>query len=142
MSPHQGIGPPERGRHEIPTHLAVADQAFAGLSMRQLLSAAAGLALAYGALSDLPLPLAGRLGITAAVLAGTLLLVLWRPAGRPLEEWLFVLLRYASAPRVTVWRPCAPAMPTPVRFEVVLRPLAPRPDPSLTMKGAMHVAIR
>ena len=48
-------------RHEIPTHLNVADKAFGGLTMRQLLSAAIGLALAYGAASDLPLLLAGRL---------------------------------------------------------------------------------
>ena len=51
-------------RHEIPTHLEVADRAFLGLTMRQLLSAAIGLALAYGALSDLPLPFALRLTAT------------------------------------------------------------------------------
>ena len=133
---------PEPGRHEIPTHLGVADQAFAGLSMRQLLSAAAGLALAYGAVSDLPLPLIGRLVVTGTVLAGTLLLVLWRPAGRPLEDWLFVLLRYASAPRVAVWRPRAPAVLPPVRREVVLRLPALRTGQPATMKGTMHVAIR
>ena len=101
MSPQQ-----EFGRHEIPTHLGVADKAFGGLTMRQLLSAAAGLALAYGAASDLPLPLPARLLAAALVLAATLLLVLWRPAGRPLEEWLFVLGRYHAVPRVAVWRPC------------------------------------
>ncbi len=142
MSPQRDVGHPERGRHEIPTHLGVADQAFAGLSMRQMLSAAAGLALAYGAVSDLPLPLVGRLVVAVVVLAGTLLLVLWRPAGRPLEEWLFVLLRYASAPRVAVWRPRERAVLPPVRHEVVLRAPAPPVDQPQTMKGAMHVAIR
>ena len=39
------------------THLSVADKAVLGLTMRQLLSAVAGLALAHGAASDLPLPL-------------------------------------------------------------------------------------
>ena len=34
-------------RHEIPTHLNVADKAFGGLTMRQLLSAAIGLAVAH-----------------------------------------------------------------------------------------------
>ena len=33
------------------------------------------------------------------------LLALWRPAGRPLEDWAFVLLRFWAVPRVAVWRP-------------------------------------
>ena len=108
-------------RHEIPTHLNVADKAFGGLTMRQLLSAAIGLALAYGAASDLPLLLAGRLGMAAVVLAGTLLLVLCRPGGRPAEDWAFVLLRYWATPRVAVWRPREAADPARTTHEVVLR---------------------
>ena len=108
-------------RHEIPTHLNVADKAFGGLTMRQLLSAAIGLALAYGAANDLPLPLAGRLVVTAVVLVGTLLLVLWRPGGRPAEDWAFVLLRYWATPRVAVWRPRESPGPTRRTHEVVLR---------------------
>src|SRR5258706_296269 len=96
-------------RHEIPTHLSVADKAFAGLTMRQLLSAAVGLALAYGATSNLPIPLPGRLVVATLVLAGTLLLVLWRPEGRAAEEWAFVLLRYWATSRTAVWRPRAQA---------------------------------
>jgi len=92
-------------RHEIPTHLNVADRAFAGLTMRQLLSAAIGLALAYGAASNLPVPMALRLSAMGIVLIATLLLVLWRPAGRPAEDWAFVLLRFWLVPRVAVWRP-------------------------------------
>lgn len=92
-------------RHEIPTHLNVADRAFGGLTMRQLLAAAVGLALAYGAFSDLPLPLALRFAAMGFVLAGTAALALWRPAGRPAEEWAFALLRFWTAPRVAVWRP-------------------------------------
>ncbi|MPZ99104.1 MAG: hypothetical protein GEU80_07145 [Dehalococcoidia bacterium] len=92
-------------RHEIPTHLTVADRAFLGLTMRQLLSAAIGLALAFRALNDLPAPFALRLGAAGVVLAGTAVLVLWRPAGRPAEEWAFVLLRFWTMPRVAVWRP-------------------------------------
>lgn len=91
-------------RHQIPTHLHVADRAFAGLTMRQLLSAAVGLALAYGA-SDLPVPIAMRLIAAALVLAGTALLVFCRPAGRPAEDWAFVLLRFCLTQRVAVWRP-------------------------------------
>ncbi len=110
-------------RHEIPTHLNVADKAFGGLTMRQLLSAAIGLALAYGAASDLPLPLAGRLVVAALVLAGTLLLVVWRPGGRPAEDWAFVLLRFWATPRVAVWRPRELRESRRATHEVVLRPL-------------------
>jgi hypothetical protein len=39
-------------RHEIPTHLNVEDKAFAGLTMRQLMTVAIGLAVAYGAASE------------------------------------------------------------------------------------------
>jgi len=92
-------------RHEIPTHLNVEDKAFAGLTMRQLMTVAIGLALAYGAASEPPVPFPVRLTLAGFVLAGTALLTLWRPGGRPLEEWAFVLLRYWSVPRLAVWRP-------------------------------------
>ena len=92
-------------RHEIPTHLNVEDKAFAGLTMRQLMTAAVGLGLAYGAVSEPPFPLPLRLIAAGLVLAAVALLALWRPAGRPLEDWAFVLLRYWSVPRIAVWRP-------------------------------------
>lgn len=92
-------------RHEIPTHLNTADRAFLGLTMRQLLAAAIGLALAYGAASDLPLPFVLRLASAATLLVATGVLVLWRPAGRAAEEWAFVLLRFWAVPRIAVWRP-------------------------------------
>lgn len=108
-------------RHEIPTHLNVADRALLGLTMRQLLSAAVGLALAYGALSDLPLPFALRLPVAGAVVLATVILVLWRPAGRAAEEWAFVLLRFWATPRIAVWRPRAePSSSGRPSFEVVL----------------------
>lgn len=112
-------------RHEIPTHLTVADRAFLGLTMRELLSAAVGLALAYGALVDLPLPFAARVALAVAVVAATGVLVLWRPGGRAAEEWAFALLRYWSSPRVAVWRPGAVDLQqAPVR-EVVLPAVVP-----------------
>ena len=116
-------------RHELPTHLNVADKAFGGLTMRQLLSGAVGLALAYGAANDLPFVLAVRFGVAGGVLLATLLLVLWQPAGRPLEDWIFVLLRYYASPRIAVWRPRDARSMAPSPREVVLRALAsPRPD--------------
>lgn len=92
-------------RHEIPTHLNVEDKAFAGLTMRQLMTAAVGLGLAYGAASELPVPIPVRLVAAGVVLVAVALLALWRPADRPLEDWAFVLLRYWAVPRVAVWRP-------------------------------------
>jgi hypothetical protein len=92
-------------RYEIPTHLGVEDRAFLGLTMRQLMTAAVGLAVAYGALTELPLPLPVQYVIAGVVIVAAALLVLWQPAGRPLEAWAFVLLRYYATPRVAVWRP-------------------------------------
>ena len=127
------------GRHEIPTHLSIADRAFGGMTMRQLLSAAIGLALAYGAASDLPLPFAMRLGAAAFVVVATLLLVLWRPAGRPLEDWVFVLLRYRATPRVAVWRPRERREFARAPHEVVLRaPVESTEQMHPTKKGGAH----
>jgi len=123
-------------RHEIPTHLEVPDSAFFGLTMRQLLSAAIGLALAFGAVNDLPLPFGARLTAAAIVLLATAALVLWRPAGRPIEEWAFVLLRYWSLPRVSVWRPSSGDEQSRVIREVVL-PGAPAPE---GQREASHAA--
>lgn len=92
-------------QHEIPTHLGVEDKAFLGLTLRQPMTAAIGLALAYGAAGQLPLPAAPRLVAAAAVLVAAALLALWQPAGRPLEEWAFVLLQYGATARVSIWRP-------------------------------------
>ena len=91
-------------RHEVPTHLNIEDKAFAGLTMRQLMVAIIGLALAYSAMSEAPLPLAVRLAAGATVLLMTAAISFWQPAGRSLEDWAFVLLRYISIPRVVVWR--------------------------------------
>ncbi|MCY4639485.1 MAG: PrgI family protein [Chloroflexi bacterium] len=129
-------------RHEIPTHLDAPDRALLGLTMRQLLAAACGLALAYGALADLPLPLAARLVLAACVLLATAALVLWRPAGRPLEEWAFVLLRYHAAPRVSVWRPRERPAPERAPREVVLAAPPPRARAAPAQEGAPRVAAR
>jgi hypothetical protein len=90
-------------RHEIPTHLNVEDKAFAGLTMRQLMTAAVGLGLAYSVASELPMPV--RLAAAGVVMIAVAVIAVWRPAGRPMEDWAFVLLRYWAIPRVAVWRP-------------------------------------
>jgi hypothetical protein len=110
-------------RYEIPTHLNVEDKAFAGLTMRQLLTAAVGLALAYGAASEPALPMPVGLVAAGVVLLAVALLALWRPAGRPLEDWAFVLLRFWAIPRISVWRPRERAVEvreTTPRCEVVV----------------------
>jgi len=110
-------------RHEVPTHLNIEDKAFAGLTMRQLMVAIIGLALAYAAMSEVPLPLPLRLGLGAAVLLWTAAFTLWQPAGRSLEDWTVVLLRYVSVPRVVVWRVRTPRLAEhddTGRFEIVL----------------------
>ena len=110
-------------RHEVPTHLNIEDKAFAGLTMRQLMVAMIGLALAYAVASEAPLPLAVRLAGGAIVLTATVAFSLWRPAGRPTEDWAFVLLRYVSVPRIAVWRVRTGGHPKnsqPDRVEIVL----------------------
>ena len=68
-------------------------------------------------------PLALRLAAAATVLLMTAAISLWQPAGRSLEDWAFVLLRYISIPRVVVWRVRTSrelASPEEARFEVLL----------------------
>jgi len=110
-------------RHEVPTHLNIEDKAFAGLTMRQLMVVIIGLAFAYAAMGELPLPLPVRLAAGALVLLTTAAFSLWQPGGRSLEDWAFVLLRYAAVPRVVVWRVRTSHLHEPeqaARFEVVL----------------------
>jgi hypothetical protein len=114
-------------RHEIPTHLNVEDKAFGGMTMRQLMTLAVGLGLAYGAASGLPLPVPAQATIAGLVLAGVAVAALWRPGGRPFEDWAFVLLRYWAMPRLAVWRrrrPTTPHKNAQAQFEVML----PAPD--------------
>ena len=61
---------------------------------------AVGLGLAYGAASGLPLPVPAQATIAVLVLAGVAVAALWRPGGRPFEDWAFVLLRYWAMPRL------------------------------------------
>lgn len=97
------------GSHEIPTHLNVEDRLVFGLTTRQAVTVMAGLSGAYGVWSQWPeWPLALRLALVAWSVLSALLFALWQPGGRPLEEWAFAALRFATLPRASVWRPRQP----------------------------------
>lgn len=59
-------------------------------------------------------------------------MAVWRPAGRPMEDWAFVLLRYWAVPRVAIWRPrkvVAYVEEEKTTYEVVVEePRTGRPD--------------
>ena len=111
-----------RARHEIPTLLGAPAEAAFGLTARQLLAASLGLALAYGAWAESPLPPALGLAAAAAVLAATAAGVLARPLGRGLEEWAFVLARYYGSQRP------GPARARPAARRAVVLPAPGSPE--------------
>ena len=76
-----------------------------GLTIRQFVAIAVGLGCAFLALDVLGLPL-GLPGF-ALCAAGGACVAFIRPLGQPLEDWIFILVRYASARRRATWRPAA-----------------------------------
>jgi hypothetical protein len=100
-----------RATHEIPTHLNVEDKLVFGLTARQSLSCLVGCSLSYGVWDQLALaPPALRVGLVGACLLATVLLVLLRPLGRPLEEWLVAAAFYLASPRRATWGPREPRL--------------------------------
>lgn len=112
-------------RHELPTHLQVEDRLIAGLTVRQTLLLSAGLSISYSLWRHLagvqasiqatlaPMHLTGltallalvaRLALAALPVAAFALLALARPADRPLEEWVVIMLRYLTLPKAFIWR--------------------------------------
>lgn len=103
-------------RYQIPTHLNVPDKILSawgvGITVRQLLI----LLIAWSAVANtwvrLAAPLAmlgipgGVLHFAAAAIPGIILLVVAfkQVAGRPLEVWMLILLRYWLQPKVYLWR--------------------------------------
>jgi hypothetical protein len=120
--------------HQIPTHLAVADRFFYGLTMAQLALLLLGGSGAWATWSDWPaLPGGLRAALALATLLGSLALALVRPAGRSLAVWALVLLRYAALPRRSVWRPRAPvadSRPGEPPWAPLAPPLAWAPAPA------------
>lgn len=92
--------------HELPTHLAVEDKILAGLTPRQILLLAIGIALAFSLWHRLvawsvPDPLS--IAAAAVVLGVALLVVHVRPDGRHLESWALAYLRYRSVAKVYIF---------------------------------------
>ena len=91
--------------HETPTHLDVPDHILLGLTLRHVLVLIAGVALGVWLGNSIGWP-TGLVAL-APILLATLALSFIRPAGRGLEEWLFVIAVYYMSPRLAVWRPGA-----------------------------------
>jgi hypothetical protein len=96
--------------HEVPTHLNVEDRVVFGLTVRQFLYVLVGSSATYS-LWEQTAWLADPLRVTVAVftIAITLLFALWRPADRPLEEWLAAACVYVASPNAATWQPAEPS---------------------------------
>lgn len=104
-------------RQEIPTHLEVEDRILFGLTLRQGIIALVGLSIGYMVFAQsgqFPWPttnwgghppLALRIVVASIPPLLALAIAVIQPMGRPLEEWVFALMRYASLPKRCVWRP-------------------------------------
>jgi hypothetical protein len=108
-------------QYQIPTHLAVPDQLALPLlgftvyvTMRQGLILLVGGSFSFhlwqrlAELAALSPTLAFiRLLLVGLLVVLTLLWTICTIAGRPLEDWLLILLRYYRLPRVYLWQPIA-----------------------------------
>jgi hypothetical protein len=91
--------------YEIPTHLQVEDVLIAGLTPRQLLRLLAGASIAYGLWDQvILLPLGARAVAAGLVALGALVVALFQPGGRPIDQWIFAAVFYALLPHRWIWR--------------------------------------
>jgi len=107
-------------RHQIPTHLNVPDKILSvwglGITVRQLLvlliawSVVANAWVRLAWLTAMLGPPGTALHFAASAIPGILLLFVAfkQVAGRPLEVWMLVLLRYWLQPKVYLWRSVCP----------------------------------
>jgi PrgI family protein len=92
--------------YEVPTHLQVEDALIAGLSPRQLLRLLAGASIAYGIWDQaILLPPAARAAAAALVALCAVVMALFQPGGRPIDQWVFAAVFYALLPHRWIWRP-------------------------------------
>lgn len=97
--------------HKVPTHMGMPDKIIFGLTAKQLLIVLIGCSIGYNIWTSLYALMAyGLVGMIARLLlalipAGMVLsLGLITIAGRPLDVWVLVSLRYLFQPRIYVWR--------------------------------------
>jgi PrgI family protein len=97
-------------RYDVPTHLETEDTLLFGLTVRQVLLIALGATIGYNVWQTLQHQHASPvLALVPALLCPVIafLVTTLAPAGRPLEQWLFIIARYLAMPRYAVWRPVA-----------------------------------
>jgi hypothetical protein len=97
--------------HKVPTHLGMPDRVILGLTPRQLLITLIGCSIGYDIWLHLSALLTyGIAGLIARLICSLLpagvsvSVALITIAGRPLEVWALVALRYQLRPKVYVWR--------------------------------------
>ncbi len=91
--------------YEIPTHLQVEDVLIAGLTPRQLLRLLAGASIAYGLWDQaILLPFGARAVAAGLVALCALVVALFQPGGRPIDQWIFAAVFYALLPHRWIWR--------------------------------------
>jgi PrgI family protein len=115
--------------HELPTHLQVEDVLLVGLTARQLLRLMIGASLAYGLWDQalwLPIPI--RVALAVVLAAAGVLVALFQPGGRPLDQWVLAALLFVFLPRRLVWRPGECDVRNSSRPQSGWAELAPRPE--------------
>jgi hypothetical protein len=91
--------------YEIPTHLQVEDVLIAGLTPRQSLRLLAGASIAYGIWDQaILLPLGARAVAAGLAALCALVVTLFQPGGRPIDQWIFAAMFYALLPHRWIWR--------------------------------------
>jgi hypothetical protein len=96
---------------KVPTHMGMPDRVILGLTPRQLLITLIGCSIGYDIWLHLSaLQTIGIAGLIARLICSLLpagvsvSVALITIAGRPLEVWALVALRYQLRPKVYVWR--------------------------------------
>jgi len=97
--------------HKVPTHMGMPDRIVFGLTPKQLLTTLIGCSIGYDIWLHLSFLLTyGIVGLIARLICSlvpagiALSAALISIAGRPLEVWVLVALRYLLQPKAYVWR--------------------------------------
>lgn len=103
-------------KHTIPVHLETQDTLLYGLTTRQLLVLALGLAVAYSLWSDwgmLSFPLA------VAVCVGAVAVAFVKPQQQSLDTWLLIWLFFVCTTKTLLWEPLAELPEPPVKSQQI-----------------------